>query len=188
MLLFIITSILFFGILAFIAQRKAPEEYNQKINTINELGCQFYEHRAIMQWGFKGFGLILIAGILFNPNQSLKELYFSIPLMLYALFMFLSGVFSVKPFEHLVFYSIKESKKHTFFTQVAGFSVFLLIVMKLVMVTGAVNRIINISVLVLSLYTSIQSGRDIEKRGLYQRSLYMVNFFWLIYAYSGIMS
>lgn len=188
MLLFIITSILFFGITIFIAERTAPEEYSEKLNTISELGCQTYENRAIMQWGFKGFGLILFFGIIVNVNESLKELYFSIPLMFYSIFMFLSGIFSTKPFEHLVFYSIKESKINAFFTQVADLSFALLIVMKLIMETGVANRIINISILVFTLYTSVQSGRNIDNKGVYQRIMYLGCFFWLIYAYSGMMS
>lgn len=188
MLLFIITSILFFGISIFIAERKAPEEYDEKFNTISELGCQTYENRAVMQWGFKGFGILLFIGVLVNGSDSLKEMYFSIPLISYSVFMFLSGVFSTKPFEHLVFYSLKESKLNALFTQLAGLSLALLIVMKLIMVTGVANRIINISVLVFTLYTSAQSGRNIDNKGVYQRIMYLGCFFWLIYAYSEMMS
>lgn len=187
MLLFIIASIMFFGITTFIAERKAPEEYSEKANTISELGCQTYENRAIMQWGFKGFGIILIAGIILNGTESIKELYYSIPLATYASFMLLSGIFSIKPFEHLVFYSLKENKIHSLCNQLAGLSLALLIVMKLVMVSGYANRIINILVLVFVLYTSAQSGRNTDDRGRYQRVMYLGCFFWLIYSHSGMM-
>lgn len=187
MLLFIIASILFFGISVFIAERKAPVEYSEKINTISELACQTYENRSIMQWGFKGLGIILLSGIVINTNESLKELYYSIPLTLYALFMILSGVFSTKPFEHLVFYSIKQSKIHALFSQLSGMALALLIVMKLVMVTGSLNRIINIFMLIFVLYTSAQSNREIDNRGVYQRIMYIGCFFWLIYSYSNMM-
>ena len=187
MILFIIASVTFFGIMAFRAESKAPVEYSTTENTISELACQTYENRAIMQWGFKGLGIILFSGLLISFNDSIKEPYYSIPLGLYALFMFFSGVYSAKPFEHLVFYSIKESKLHSLFTQLAGLSLSLLIVMKFIVELGAVNRVINIIVLVFVLYFSAQVGRKSGKSGFYQRILYFGCFIWLIYAYSGMM-
>ncbi|MGL1891046.1 MAG: DUF998 domain-containing protein [Spirochaetaceae bacterium] len=184
MLLFIIAAVAYIGIFIFVAQTNAPEEYSSRINTINELGCQTYENRNIMQWGFKGFGVIIIVGVLYDSSTSLAQLYYSIPLFAYGLFMFLSGVFSTKPFEHLVFYSVKENKIHTLFSQLAGLSIALLVVMKLVMITGAINRVVNISTLVFVLYTSAQVGRSKEFRGIYQRVMYLGCFLWLIYGVS----
>lgn len=170
------------------AEKRAPAEYDMKKNTISELACQTYENNYIMQWGFKGFGMILFAGILFTFSSSKNELYYLVPLTFYSVFMFLSGVFSTKPFEHLVFYRIKESKLHGLFNQLAGLSLSLLIVMKFFVELGPFNRIFNILVLVFVLYTSAQVGHNLEKRGLYQRIMYLGCFLWLIYAYSGMMN
>lgn len=188
MILFIIASITFFGIMTFYAERKAPVEYSTKENTISELACQTYENRSIMQWGYKGLGILIISGLLIFFNNSVKELYYSIPLFFYAIFMFLSGVFSTKPFEHLVFYSIKESKVNTLCNQMAGLALALLIVMKFIVELGTFNRIFNAFVLVFVLYFSAQVGRKSEKSGTYQRILYFGSFLWLIYAYSGMMN
>lgn len=185
MLLFIISSILFFIISAFIAERSAPEEYNQRLNTIDELGCQTYELKKYMQWGFIGLGIILIAGILINFNETIEELHYSIPLFMYAVFSIFAGVYSSKPFEHLVFYSIKEHKLHALFLQFSGLSLALLIVMKLIMVPGIIHRSINLVVLIFSLYTSAQSNRHIPSRGIYQRVMFLGHFLWLMYAYSS---
>lgn len=187
MILFIIAAIMFFSVSAFIAERMAPEEYDSKIHTINELACQTYENRSVMQWGFRGYGGILLAGSLINLNENILKPYYSIPLAFYALFMLLSGQFSSKPFKHLVFYSIKESKMHTLFTQIAGLTFALLIVMKLIMVVGIFNRVLNLTMLIFTLYVSAQAGRDNVQRGLYQRVMYLGWFLWLIYAYSGMM-
>lgn len=187
MILFIITSVTFFGIMTFFAEKKAPEEYSTTENTIGELACQTYENRSIMQWGFKGLGIIIFSGIIISFNDSIKEPYYSVPLAMYALFMFFAGVYSSKPFEHLVFYSIKESKLNSLFNQLAGLSLSLLIVMKFIVELGTVSRVINIFVLVFVLYLSAQVGRKSGKSGFYQRILYFGCFLWLIYAYSGMM-
>lgn len=187
MILFIIASVCFFGIMTFLAERKAPEGYSVKENTISELACQTYVDRSIMQWGYRGFGIILFSGIFIFFNDSVKEPHYSVPLGCYALFMFLSGIYSTKPFEHLVFYSVKQSKVHAFVSQMAGLSLSLLIVMKFVVVVGGINRVINIVAFVFTLYLSAQVGRKSGKRGYYQRILYFGCFLWLIYAYSGMM-
>lgn len=188
MLLFIIVAVIYIGLVIFFAQRKAPNEYNYKENTISELACQTYENRWIMQWGFKGFGLIILIGVIVSYEETFKELHYTIPLTVYALSFLMSGFFSTKPFEHLVFYSMKESKVHSAFAQLAGFALSMLVVMKFVVVLGYVNRIINALFLLFILYNSVQMGRDHEKRGIYQRVMYFGSFMWLIYAYSSIMN
>ncbi|MBN2617786.1 MAG: hypothetical protein JXR64_05675 [Spirochaetales bacterium] len=187
MILFIISAVVFFAIFSFIAERKAPEEYSKKINTLDELACQNYENRTIMQWGYWGFGILIVVGILININSSIKEFHYSIPLLFYSGFMILAGLFSAKPFEHLVFYSISESKKHTIFMQLAEFSIGLLIMMKLIIEVGTFNRVFNVIVLIVVLYSSIMGGRSSNKRGLYERMKYFAHFFWLIYANSSLM-
>ncbi len=187
MILFIITATIYFGFVTFIAQKKAPETYSRKYNTLSELGCQTYENRGLMQWGFKGLGIIIMAGVLNSREIFITEAHYMIPLSLFSLFIFLSGVFSSKPFEHLVFYSLKESRLHNLLLQLSGLSMALLVVMKFVVVIGVFNRILNITVLVGILYTSAHAARKEGPRGLYQRVMYTIFFLWLIYAFSGIM-
>lgn len=181
MLLFIITAVFYFGITSFIAQSKAPEEYSSKRNTIDELGCQTYNNNHVAQWAYKGFGIIIIAGVLYDFTSQVAELYYSVPLFFYGLFMFLAGVFSSKPFEPLVFYSIKESKKHNLLLQLAGVSLGLFVFMKFFMESGIFNRVINVLILIFMLYTSVQAGRSEERRGVYQRVMYLGCLLWLIY-------
>jgi len=188
MLIFVISAVVYFGIVTFIAQRMAPEEYNSRSNTLNELACQSYENRTTMQWGFKGLGIIIFAGIIVNINDAVNEPYYYVPLGFFSIFTYLSGVFSTKPFEHLVFYSIKEFKLNSLFNQLSGLSISLLIVMKLFVELGSLNRVINIMVLILNLYLSIQVGRKSINRGIYQRVLYFISFLWLIYANSVMMN
>lgn len=187
MILFVITAVIYIGVVIFIAQLKAPTEYNIKENTISELACQTYENRNIMQWGFKGFGIILLSGIVINWISMSNELHFTIPLVIYALGILLSGFFSTKPFEHLVFYKEKESKIHSFCAQLAGFGVSILVLMKFIMVTGAFSRVVNLVILVFILFTSARTVKSNPTRGLFQRALYFGTFMWLIYAYSGMM-
>lgn len=184
MLLFIISAILYFIISATIAERSAPEEYNHRLNTLDELACQTYENKRYMQWGFIGFGVIIISGLLINFSRMSLELHYAIPLFLYGLFSILTGIYSSKPFEHLVFYSIKEHKLHALFLQFSGLSLTLLVVMKLIMVTGGMHRVVNLTILIFSLYTSAQSNRNIPNRGVYQRVMFLGQFVWLIYSYS----
>lgn len=188
MLLFIVAAIIYISIVILIAQRKAPSEYNYKENTISELACQAYDDRNIMQWGFKGFGIIILAGLLINWKTAANEPHYTVPLLIYSLGILLSGFFSTKPFEHLVFYSIKESKIHSICAQISGFSLSLLVVMKFILVPGYLNRILNIFTLIFILYNSAQTGRSHEYRGIYQRVMYTGCFLWLIYAYSGMMN
>ena len=188
MIIFIVASVLFFGIIAYLAEKKAPEEYSSSENTISELACQTYENSYIMQWGFKGLGIILFMGIMFNYSFLVNEPYYYIPLALYAVFMFLSGTFATKPFEHLVFYSIKEFKLNAIFKQLAGFSLYLLIVMKFIVELGIFNRVVNIVVLITVLIFSAQVGRKSTNRGIYNRLQYFISFIWLIYSNSVMMN
>lgn len=187
MIFFIVVSIIYFGVMVFLAEQRAPKEYNKRENTLGELACQTYDNRMIMQWGFKGFGIILFSGVVFFYKESLNEPHYSIPLALYAIFMYLTGIFSAKPFEHLVFYSIKESRLHGIFSQLAGMSLSLLIVMKFFVELGSVNRVINIVSLVFILYISARIGSRSSNKGIYERILYLVSFLWLIYANSVMM-
>ncbi len=187
MILYIITAVLYIGIIIILAQQRAPEEYSFKTNTISELACQCYENRSLMQWGFKGFGIIIILGIVINKSEMLKELYFTIPLFVYAIGILFTGFFFTKPFEHLVFYIEKQSKAHSFFFFFSGFGVSLLLFMKFMMVPGAFNKILNMVVLVFILFSSARTVKNPESRGIYQRILYFGTFVWLIYAYSGKM-
>ena len=188
MILFIIVAVLYIGIVIFYAQMIAPKEYSVKENTINELGSQTYDNRNVMQWGYRGFGLILLGGIIINRSTLFRDMQYTIPLFLYGLGMILSGLFGPRPFEPMVFYMVKESKLNNFFNQLSGYSMAILIVMKLIMAVGRFNRVLNLLMVIFVLYTSIMSGRKESNRGLYQRVLYLGTFLWLIYAYSGMMN
>ena len=102
-MLFIIVAVLYIGVVIFYAQLIAPKNYSVKENTINELGCQAYENRSVMQWGYKGFGIIVIAGIIINRTTLLLDLQYTIPLFLYSVGMMMSGFFGSRPFESMVF-------------------------------------------------------------------------------------
>ena len=187
MFIFIIIAVLYIWVILFYAEKIAPEGYSKKVNTINELACQTYENRSVMQRGFKGFGTILILGIIIYRDRMFSELHYSIPLFLYAFGMVLSGFFGSKPFEPLVFYSVKEGQLSSFIAQFTGFWLGILVVMKAIIAIGTFNRVLNILMIVFILYMSIMSSRKGESRGLYHRGLFLGSFIWLMYAYSGMM-
>lgn len=188
MFIFVITSVIFFLIIAFTAERRAPKEYSSKENTVWELACQNYENKIIMQWGYRGLGIILASGLFINFNTTYRELHYFIPLLLFSIFIFISGIFGTKPFEHLVFYSIKEFKLNSLFRQLAGFSLYLLIVMRFIVEIGIFNRVLNIIVLITLLIFSALGNRKGPKRGVYNRLQYLVSFLWLIYSSSPMMN
>lgn len=184
MFVFCLAAVIYISAVIVFAQNRAPEEYSKRRNTVSELACQFYENKSVMQSGFIGFGLFIIAGILAEASWSLKHLYYSVPLFFYAAGVLMSGIFCTRPFDHLRIYSIKESRMHSFFTQLAGFSFSVLVIIKSFMVPDISLRLMNLGTFLFILVVSLRFNASEKKKGVYQRVLYGACYIWLVFAFS----
>jgi hypothetical protein len=178
-LMFTLYSILFIVTIILIAHFIAPKEYNWRINTISELAAQKYRYKMVMQIGFIGFGGLLSAAIiLIWISRSFQIKY--IPIMVYSISVLLSGIFSTMPFGNDTDYSIKESRLHSFFAQLAGFSFSLGILIFFFYTDNITLKVIHFSFFLFVIFVSFLFGKVKVNKGILQRILYFGSFLWIL--------
>jgi hypothetical protein len=173
----IISTILFLMAIV-IAQISAPSEYDWTKNTLSDLGSQDYDKKWIMQTGFISFGLILSAGIFIHGLN-----WRTIPILIYALSVGLTGVFCTKPFFILDSYSTTESNIHSALAQIAGIAFTLGIVLQLFYTNNPNEKRVHFIFFILVTVLSASFGLSNNYPGIMQRLLYLISFIWLIKYY-----
>ncbi len=176
---------LFVGLIA-VAHFFATSTYEWRTNTISELASQHYQFRWIMKVGFVLFGGILAIGIvkkLLNGNGNfLSEL----PILIYGLSILVSGLYSTKPFEEGIEYSVTESNIHSFAAQVAGIAFSIGLLIHGFSETNQHLKIIHFSTFAFVVGLSALFGIMDVNVGVVQRIMYLGSFVWLTLFYNQI--
>lgn len=168
-------STLIFVFFIIVAHVFATNNYDFSKNTISDLGAQAYDRKGIMQIGFLAFGLTLSVGILLN-GLSLQTL----PILIYALCVALTGIFCTKPFFPNTSFSEIESTLHSIFAQVAGISFSIGILTQIFYATDKQEKTAHFIFFLLVIGLSASFGLLKNYQGIAQRLLYLVSFIWLI--------
>ncbi|MBK8089107.1 MAG: DUF998 domain-containing protein [Chitinophagaceae bacterium] len=169
-----------FALLIIAAHLVAPATYDMVKNTISDLGSQGYEYKAIMQTGFILFGVILMMGISLN-EISLRTM----PLLIYALLVALSGIFCARPIlnEEALISSEMQSILHPIFAQAAGVAFSIGILLQIFYAESKKRKTIHFLFLIAVIGLSIAFGLNHEFPGIIQRVLYLVSLLWLAVFY-----
>lgn len=175
-----IISVALFIMVIVLAHVFANNNYDWSKNTISDLGSQGYNKRLIMQIGFLVFGLLLTAGILIN-GLSLR----TIPILIYALCVSLTGVFCTKPYIEQQSYSTLEATIHAALAQIAGVTFTLGILVQLFYTDDKSEKWIHFTFFLLIIILSASFGQIKNYQGIVQRLLYLTSFIWLIKFYKA---
>ncbi len=169
-----------FVLLIIAAHMLAPDNYNFVRHTISDLGSQGYEYKAVMQTGFILFGLVLMMGISLN-EINLRTL----PLLIYGLFVTLSGVFCSKPILNSEPFMSSEMQSilHPIFAQAAGLAFSIGILVQLFYAENKKQKIIHFLFFAAVIGLSVAFGLNHEFPGIIQRVLYFVSLIWLAVFY-----
>lgn len=173
----IIATLLFVTIIL-IAHLFSTSNYDWTNNTISDLGAQGYDRKIIMQIGFLSFGIFLAAGIISNGLS-----FPTLPILIYAICIALTGIFCTKPFLDIQTYSSIHSKLHSIFAQVAGVTFSMGILIHFFFTPDKNLKLIHLLFFVLIIGLSATFGLLKSNQGIAQRVLYLTSFLWLIKYY-----
>lgn len=177
-------SVAVFVLLIVVAHFYSSPAYDWKNNTISELASQHYDQRWIMKTGFILFGTFLSAGILVKLLGHKGDLLIELPILIYALSILVSGIFSTKPFESGVEYSEVEYQIHSICAQLAGFTFTIGLLTSGIKEANLSLRLIHLAFFVFVLACSILFGLMKENMGIVQRIMYLGSFVWLLGFYN----
>jgi hypothetical protein len=163
-----------------IAHLFSPDDYNWTKHTISHLGCQGYNGKCIMQFGFIAFGFIMAAGIFLNGIS-----WKTAPVLIYALCVGLTGIFCAEPFFTYHEYSGTEAEIHSFFAQTAGMSFCLGILVQLLYARSQNQKWLHLFFFILIIGLSASFGIFVFYQGAIQRLLYLSSFIWLVRCYES---
>jgi hypothetical membrane protein len=185
-MIFIILSVVFIISAILIAQLFMPPAYHWTNNTISELASQGLPFRWIMQIGFIGFGVLLNTGLLLKSLSVRKIIYPDLLIIAYGIAVLITGFFSAEPFIPETPYSTVEANIHTTFASVAGFFLTIAIVLAIFSTSDSKEKLVHtlfcIGVIGLSAAFGFAENRRLPVgKGLVQRTLWAVSFFWLLY-------
>lgn len=170
---------LFLGFII-LAHLVSTSQYSFTKNTVSDLGAQGYSQKAIMQWGFLLFGLILSTGVLVNgigwKNASL---------FIYAICIAMTGIFCAKPFQinEMINYSEIHSKLHSVFAQIAGIMFSVGILVQLFFEKEPNVKWVHLLFFILIIGCSLGFGMVKNYQGLIQKIMYLISFLWLVKYY-----
>lgn len=182
-------AVAFFTGMIVLAHFLAPSEYNWRLNTVSDLGSQQYKNAWIMRTGFIGFGVLLSTAILSSFIYAEKKNYSDLLIVIYALNVLMTGVFSAAPFTHSLTLSVGEDKLHSLFAQIAGI-VFSFGILWHSSVYSDPNQMTT-NFVFFALVIGFSALIGLSKKslikislGLLQRGLYLVSFIWLLFRYT----
>lgn len=181
-------AVIFFATIIILAHFLTPFEYDWRLNTISDLGAQQYKNAWLMRIGFIGFGVLLSTALLWSFIHADEKNYSDFLIVVYALSILLSGIFSTAPFIETSTFSISEDKWHSLFAQFAGITFSFGILWHLLVYSNPNQKFINFVFLVLVIGFSAlvglsKNGLISIGLGLIQRGLYVISFIWLLFRY-----
>lgn len=165
------------------------EYYQWYTNSLSDLAAQQYEYKWIMQGGFWLFGSTL-AWSTINKIRSTRQFtgadFF---VVLYALFIFMTGIFSIKPFFPVEAFALREDQLHSLFATLTGIAISLAIVSHAFPLTqkNRARSYLDFTFAFLVIATSALFGvlesDSSAYVGLIQRILWVWGLSWLMWIY-----
>jgi hypothetical protein len=180
------TSVGLFVGLIIIAHFFTTSPYNWRINTISELASQHYQYRWIMKTGFILFGGVLAIGITNKLINGDGKLLTELPILIYALAIMISGLYSTKPIVDGIEYSELESKIHSYSAQIAGMAFSIGLLIYGFTETNTNLKIIHFVTFAFVVLFSALFGIMDSNIGIIQRIMYLGSFVWLTLFYNQI--
>lgn len=159
----------------------APPAYVWAEHTISQLAAQGYGNAWMMRAGFLVFGSLVVLGAVQKTRTAPGRWYRELPLMLYGLGIFLSGLFSAQPFIEGAAFSDVEANLHSVMATAAGLGMSVAIVLYSLTAQGRAKRLIHVTAFVLVVGLSALFGQLSAGAGLAQRLLYLVGLAWLVF-------
>jgi hypothetical membrane protein len=179
-----ILSVGYIGLCILAAHVVAGKQYSRTQNTISDLGAQGYDRGWIMRMGFVGFGLIMCGGILLKFMEGTVFYLVDIPILLYAMAILFSGIFSTEPLEEGKSFSQMSDALHSVFVKSAGIALIIALLMSALLAPNSKIRMVHVLFLVLVTLISGILGFRKKHSGVIQRLLFLVCFIWLIVGYN----
>jgi hypothetical membrane protein len=180
------TSVGLFVLFIIVAHFFTTNPYDWRANTISELASQKYQYRWIMKTGFILFGGVLAIGITNKLINGDGKLLTELPILIYALAIMISGLYSTKPIVDGIEYSELESKIHSYSAQIAGMAFSIGLLIYGFTETNTNLKIIHFVTFAFVVLFSALFGIMDSNVGIIQRVMYSVSFVWLTLFYNQI--
>ncbi|MBI5934825.1 MAG: DUF998 domain-containing protein [Chloroflexi bacterium] len=169
-----------------IAHFFAPPGYVWTQNTISELASQGHTYKWIMQAGLSGFGALVMLAVGMSIFRTKKALIPVLPVMLYGLGVFLSGIYCAAPIDPSIEYSVAEARLHSTFATAAGLSLSAGILWHIFASSNGSEKLAHTIFLAAvvgfsMLFGLVENGTIDAGLGIVQRCVYLSGFAWLIY-------
>ena len=179
-------AVVYWLVIIIIAHFFAPPGYIWTQNTISELASQGHVHKWIMQVGLMGFGALIVWAVGLASFKAKKVIYPIIPVAIYGLAVFLSGIYCAAPIDPAIQFSSVEAQWHSNFATVAGWSLSVGIIWQIFLAANRHEKWIHIFFLVAVMGFAVLFGLTENSNlalgtGIAQRLLYLSGFGWLVY-------
>lgn len=187
--IFIGVSLTYYILVVLIAHLIAPDTYQWSKNTISDLGAQHYSHAWLMRVGFIGFSILLNTGIVLKFRHQSDIFYPELFIMIYALSVLMTGIFSVAPFDSTQGYSSSQDNLHSNFALLAGIAFSFTIAGYIFAIDPPSQKRLHTLFLFIVIGTSMLVGFAKNDSlgnigmGIVQRLLQAVSFLWMFLTY-----
>jgi len=182
-------AVLFFAASIIIAQLFTPSTYSWTQNTVSELAAQNYDNAWIMSIGLMGYGILLGLGIILRLKNTREFVFPDAMVFIYAVGIFLSGVFATAPFDGNTNYSMQEASLHSIFATAAGLSISIAMISYFFADKGFKRKLTHLALAVFvvglsALFGLAEDGTVAIGKGLVQRSMYVFGLSWIVVNYN----
>lgn len=179
-------AIIFFVTVIVIAHFFKPTSYKIRVNTINELAAQRYRHKWFMQVGFIGFGILQIVSVFQRWDIRPLLIVANSSVILYALFVIVTGVYNPKPWVEGPHYSNRAAFINSLFNQM-GSTVFCIAVMARIFAGGSLEsaKAVHLIILLTLVILSALAGQQTATSGIWDRLWYIIALGWLTWVYNA---
>nr|WP_299342839.1 DUF998 domain-containing protein [Allomuricauda sp.] len=165
-----------------VAHILAIDSYDWCEHTISELAAQNYKDRLVMKSGFILFGGILFLGVLRKLLNKQSDFIAELSIVFYALAVFVSGLYSTKPFIRGLHYSESEALVHSIAATVAGTSFCMALL--IFSIKDNKRRFVHALFFVFATICSALFMISEQNLGLIQKIMYLGSFIWLVLFYN----
>ena len=185
-------AVTYWIVVIILAHSFVPPGYRWTQNTISELASQGHTYQWIMQAGLMGFGLLVMLAVALTGFKAKKMILPLIPVALYGLAIFLSGIYCAAPIDPSIAYSSSEAELHSAFATLAGLSLSVGILWRIFLMADGREKLAHTLFLFGVIGFSVLFGLTESEilpisKGIVQRFLYLSGFAWLIYQ-EGVLS
>lgn len=157
------------------AHAVAPEHYESLNQSVSGLGAQGYAQRWILRLGLFLFGGMISMGVLLNGIRGR-----TLPILIYALCMAVTGFFCAAPWNDDLYYSAFSAAMNGMFSQLADWTLVGGIFVQGLHSSKQEIRRTHYIFFSIALILSIAAWFLPDIKGLLQRLLWMVGLYWLV--------